>query len=373
MYTGTSIGIALDASGLIILALALLAMLHSQYNNKHWTPHFSQFFLSAMLHFAALSMKITAGVHRIYRRGTLNLASSYGIAALAFDAVSVILFILYTLSDEDGHLRLDKRKIPISGLTILGAVIPNLIALGLELMVDGITFLGISYAISLHLAYMILNTRTERDLEEREETLSIRQAKLLTEQIQPHFIFNSLSSIEALCMIDPMAAAKSVEDFSGYLRGNIDALTSEAPIPFRTELSHIEQYILLEKADPARQFTVEYDLKAEDFLIPALTVQPIVENAVKHGALSRTDGSGVIRISTEDIGGFVRISVEDNGVNALGGKKSSSHRSTGIQNVKTRLAAQCGGRLDITQKETGTKAIFMIPKSGGKNVHTDRR
>ncbi len=363
-YVTNTAGIALDISGLVMLTIMLISMFFSRYNKRHWTGHFSQLFNAAVLHFIALSMKIAGGENVLYVDASPQVYRMHVISALALDCASVLFFLLFLFSDTDGKLRLDKRVRPISGIIIFCGILPNLLALVFEQMLPEISILGMSYAVSLSLAYIVMRLQNETVIEEAENMLTMRQNKVLVEQIQPHFIFNSLSAIEALCYIDPMAAAKSLEDFSGYLRGNIDALSSEDPISFETELQHIRQYIALEQADPARAFTVEYDLKFRDFDIPALTVQPIAENAVKHGALSHTDGSGVVRISTDRIGNFIQIVVEDNGIGAAVTDKQKSHRSTGIESVKARLAAQCGGSLNITHADNGTKAIFMIPQKG---------
>jgi LytS/YehU family sensor histidine kinase len=173
-------------------------------------------------------------------------------------------------------------------------------------------------------------------------------------------VFNSLTSISSLCYTDPDAAAQAVADLSGYLRGNINALSSDEPIPFDTELSHIRQYVSLEQADPARAFSMEYDLVAEAFLIPPLTVQPLVENAVKHGALTHRDGSGKVRLSTEDRGQFVRVVVEDNGVRQTN-EKASAHEGVGLSSVQKRLEG-FGGSMQVDIGDGGSRACVLIPR-----------
>ena len=153
-----------------------------------------------------------------------------------------------------------------------------------------------------------------------------------------------------------------------YLRGNIDGLTSEALIPFDTELRHIRQFVALELADPSRQFAFDYELDVRDFSLPALTVQPIVENAVKHGALTRRDGKGRVLLSTEALGDYIRITVSDNGLDNSGltdaqreSRGGSAPGGIGIESTRKRLEAMCGGDLQISSDATGTRAVILIP------------
>ena len=99
------------------------------------------------------------------------------------------------------------------------------------------------------------------------------------------------------------------------------------------------------------------------FMIPPLTVQPIAENAIKHGALTRRDGTGKVVIKTEDHGENIVITVSDNGTGAKLTDKQKEHRSVGIENAKKRLAVQCGGTLDVNIGENGCTAVITLPKT----------
>lgn len=216
------------------------------------------------------------------------------------------------------------------------------------------------------------HNKVQQKLYQSKLELEQSKNKLLVAQIQPHFIFNSLMCIQDLCYTDGETAAQCLEDFAGYLRGHIDAITSDFFVPFETELEHIQQYIALEKAGRNIPFEVKFILNVTDFNIPALTVQPIVENAVKHGALSHRNGTGKVIIRSEKVGDAIHISVEDNGQNASLAEKQKNHRSIGIENVRKRLSAQCDGILDISINENGTKAVIIIPKQKGEtDVHND--
>ena len=191
--------------------------------------------------------------------------------------------------------------------------------------------------------------------------LERQRLKLLVVQIQPHFIFNVLTAIQSLCYTDSMKAAECIDVFGDYLRANINSISSDEPIEFDDELEHIRQYIDLEKASRDDDFTVIYELRVRDFKLPPLTVQPIVENAVKHGALSRRDGTGFVKIMTEERDGGIVITVTDNGSGAGLTAMQKEHKSIGIENVRQRLKLQCGGSLDISLTPQGSVSVITIP------------
>ena len=182
----------------------------------------------------------------------------------------------------------------------------------------------------------------------------------LMSQIHPHFIYNTLGSIEQLCELDPPKAAKLVNDFSKYLRGNFGELDNPKLIRVSKELEHTEYYISIEKVRfPDIEFIAE--MNSCDFSIPALTIQPIVENAIKHGILKREVG-GTIKVRVYESDSSYFVSVKDNGVGfdvvELGQKNH-----VGLRNIRSRLEAMCGGTLHIESIiGVGTKITVEIPK-----------
>lgn len=201
----------------------------------------------------------------------------------------------------------------------------------------------------------------EKELRVREEELNTLKTQMLQNQIRPHFIFNTLLAIKQLCIEEPAAAAQAIQNFASYLRANLEAMTVTECVPFSKELSCIKEYIALEQADPASKFRVEYDIRFEDFTLPLLSVQPIVENAVRHGVVSNANG-GLISISTAREGSNAVIVVADNG----SGMSSSTaqqeeHRSIGMKNTKERLKLMCGGDFNIATTGHGTIVHFTIP------------
>jgi sensor histidine kinase YesM len=162
-----------------------------------------------------------------------------------------------------------------------------------------------------------------------------------------------------------MRARFMVNSFSEYLRNNLSSLEAPGLITFEIELSHVNTYLDIEKVRFEDTLEIEYDIKCMDFSLPVLTVQPIVENAVKHGT-SKKRGGGRVRISTEDDGQDYVITVSDTGCGFDPDvPKNDGKRHVGIENVRQRLANMCSGSLTIESKVgEGTVATIRIPKGG---------
>jgi sensor histidine kinase YesM len=186
---------------------------------------------------------------------------------------------------------------------------------------------------------------------------------LMISQIQPHFLYNILNTIYHLCDKDIELAKKAVDEFSTYLRNNINSLSTTELISFDTELEHIKTYINLEKIRFGVELNVVYDIKTSDFYLPILSIQPLVENAIKHG-VSKRRGGGKVTISSYEDDLYYIISIIDTGVGYDLNQITSDGKShIGIKNVKDRLESRVDGKL-ILESEigVGTKAIVYIPK-----------
>ena len=205
--------------------------------------------------------------------------------------------------------------------------------------------------------------KEEKEVAEAKLALKESNNSLVLSQIQPHFLYNALTSIYRLCDVKPEAAKEAVSNFSKYLRGNLDSIKQTKMISFADELKHLQAYLSLEKIRYDDDLDIKYDIKATEFFIPPLTVQPLVENAVDHG-ISDLPGGGLVTISTEEKRDYYEIRVSDNGVGFDPGKIPIDGRShVGIANVQSRLNIMCHGTLDIKSAPgDGTVAIIQIPK-----------
>lgn len=198
----------------------------------------------------------------------------------------------------------------------------------------------------------------------KDDSLKEQRFQILMSQIRPHFLYNTLGAIQELCDSDPQEAGKATAKFSRYLRGNMDTLGNTEPVPFGKELEHTKLYLELEKLRFESSLQIIYDIKCTDFLIPALTLQPIAENAVRHGIRGKRGGVGTVRISTLRTDEGFKILVEDNGAGFDPEKipEADERSHIGITNVRERLERVCGGSLTIeSEPGVGTRATILIP------------
>ena len=205
--------------------------------------------------------------------------------------------------------------------------------------------------------------KKENELLEKEVELSESRIDLMVSQIQPHFLYNVITSIMAICMQSSEKAIAALADFADYLRGNLDSLQSEKMIAFSKELHHIESYMRLEALRFADKLNIEYDIEVKDFLVPTLAVQPLMENAVKHGVGQKEEG-GTVRLITRELGDHILIIVEDTGVGFDPAKKKDDGRShLGLENVKRRISVMSKGEMDIVSHAgQGTTITLKLPK-----------
>lgn len=208
-----------------------------------------------------------------------------------------------------------------------------------------------------------------RKLETEKTALNaqLAQSRISTmmSQIRPHFIYNTLGSIEQLCDVDPQKAGELVHNFAKYLRGNFGELDNPRPILVSQEMEHVRYYVSIEGVRfPDMTFLLEMD--SNDFHIPALSVQPIVENAIKHGLMKLPKG-GTVRVATYETDTHYCISVTDDGVGFDTNELRDEKKHVGIRNIRERLKAMVNGTLEIESTVgVGTKVLITIPKEVGK-------
>ncbi len=192
---------------------------------------------------------------------------------------------------------------------------------------------------------------------------------VMVSQIRPHFIYNALTSIAMMCTIDPETAQEATVTFADYLRGNMDSLNQSKPVPFTTELEHLKKYLYIEKMRFDDLLNVEYDIQTVDFQLPLLSIQPLVENAVKHGVGMKEDG-GTVTIATKETDTAYEVIIKDDGVgfDPDAPKEDDGRSHVGMENTKKRLHDLCGARVEITSViDEGTTAKVILPKEGQPN------
>ncbi|WP_181907284.1 response regulator [Cohnella lupini] len=190
---------------------------------------------------------------------------------------------------------------------------------------------------------------------------------LIQAQIKPHFLYNTLNTIASLSEIDPEKTRELLNDFGSYLRSSFDMRNLDKKVPFSKEWTLVESYLQIEQARFGNRMKVTTALPDNlQFGIPPLSIQPIVENALRHGILPRFEGGNLLIAVSEEVGGY-RIIVRDDGVGFASDKieavLSGTYRSgIGLLNVHRRLLNTFGEGLIIESKEgLGTEVSFRIP------------
>lgn len=209
--------------------------------------------------------------------------------------------------------------------------------------------------------YVVFILRTEFKAQKADRyrhRIEALQSEILREQITPHFIFNTLNTIQALYHESTAAGDRAMGLFSAHLRANVDAAGADR-IPFEQELRIIQNYVDLENLKHAQAFNVVFDIDCADFDVPVLALQPFVENAIKHSKVNATD-DGAIVISTYETDGAITIEIADNGV----GFDPAAVRKTacGIRNATERFQLLLGASVTVRSAAgLGTHITVLIP------------
>lgn len=240
-------------------------------------------------------------------------------------------------------------------------------------VLDGFCGISIGCIVS-GLAFMLIYTRIdnaqgERLLENkallarREAEMTETKMELMMSQIQPHFLYNALSSIAFLCTSDPAEAERATNDFSNFLRGNLKFIGSKLPVPFEIELNHVEQYLNIEKRRFPNRLNIVYDIQTKNFVIPALTLQTLVENAVRYSVSAKYEPT-TVRITAEETAGEHVVRIIDDGPGFdPAAKHTDDRRHIGLDGARYRLKEMVNGYLEIDSViGQGTTMTIHIPK-----------
>ncbi len=246
------------------------------------------------------------------------------------------------------------------------ATVPIAVTLLLQMFIEVYPIMDVSIVFSALTMYSLtLSDQVEQDLKHQREIarqqqeIANQRASIMVLQMRPHFIYNTMTSIYSLCNQDPKQARQVIRDFTVYLRKNFTAIASAEPVPFSSELEHARAYLAVEQAQYEDSLFVDYDTPHIRFRVPPLTLQPIVENAVKHG---RDPYAGAFHISIltrkTDSGSEVVVSDDGRGFDPTG----ANEPHIALKNIQQRLEIMCGGGLKITPGDSGgTVVTVTIP------------
>ena len=206
---------------------------------------------------------------------------------------------------------------------------------------------------------LILSNNVEQYTRQQQEIANER-ANVMVLQMRPHFIANTLATVYHLCKQDPDKAQQVTLDFTNYLRQNLSAIASEDTVPFADELTHTHAYLAVEQALHEDSLVVEFDTPHTFFRVPPLTLQPLVENAVKH-CIGRIEEPLHISVKTRQTDDGSEITVENNGPDFAPADDNEPHIA--LNNIRLRIEMMCKGTLTITPRESGGTVVkVFIPK-----------
>lgn len=351
---------------IVMMAAAYFRMLLPPHGwLKHWFRVLAAINVADLLYIAASqfgTMLYYFDEANVYHRGP-----GFYVCSVA-SMVSMLLLIGAVIASH-------KELQPFDLLTMILYVALPVASNVVQTLNYGISLNSIALACSmllLFLNYQVekshrLLQQEEQMLQDREKMMQMKlelqekQYQLMMSQIQPHFIFNTLTTIEQLCRTDAALAGQATKFFARYLRGNLDTINNSKLIPFAEELNHIRNYIWLEKIRFDEDLAYEESIEADDFLLPALTVQPLVENAVKHGLKSTLSGTVTVRLESRIVDGVAEIVVRDNG-GGMDTSKPLAGKHVGLTNVRERLEMMTGGTIEIQSTvNVGTEITLRIP------------
>ena len=286
-------------------------------------------------------------------------------------AIGQVIFTVVLLGAVIWELLRGTKKNRINlytGLLLLVTLLLDIAGVGQTMYSHGTcTKLCFAVAFVVHgfrtLKRVLVDYQSTRRAKKLEKELEESRIAILLSQMQPHFIYNILNVIYYLCGKDPAAAQEAISKFSDHLRNNLEATSQKELITFRKELDHIRTYLELEQLRFGEELSVVYDIEEDSFLLPVLSVQPLVENAVKHG-LAKKRGGGVVTISSQQTENAYRITVSDTGVGFdVDHYMDDGKVHVGLMNIRQRLASRMNATVDIDSTPgNGTTVTVTIPR-----------
>lgn len=280
-------------------------------------------------------------------------------------AVSSIVLIGSSFSELIGNRKNDVGRKKIGCIWFLGAgALADMLIYYIKGSSSGLLFvlIGIFCYVLIEAIQIFFSYADQKQLlEEKETQLTLSRITAMMSQIRSHFVFNILNAISGMCKYDPEKADETVVRFARYLRNNIDIVEDDKPVLFSTELVHIEDYVILEQIRFGDKIEFYADVEVDQFMIPPLIIQPVVENAIKHGVTKKQEGGTVVLRTWEDEEN-IKISVEDDGV-GFELSELEKEKSVGLKNIRYRLHHLVNGTLNIkSQTGSGTVVTISIPK-----------
>lgn len=217
------------------------------------------------------------------------------------------------------------------------------------------------------MSYIVSNKKNT----ELQIALEANNLKIKVAQMHPHFLYNALSAIQMIVKVSPDYAYQLLYDFTVHLRGTVRCLASDAPIPFSEELKNIKAYLNIEQMRFGDALKVVYDIQCDHFFVAPLVIQPIAENAARHGVFERGEDGGTITIRSYEATECYVIEVIDTGLGFDVKSVLSRNRisdSVGLKNIIFRLENLLNAKVAFESVVgKGTRVIVSLPKGQEPN------
>lgn len=285
-----------------------------------------------------------------FQRGILGY-SSHIVCVILIVVLLVVLFIWYK---DRGHYETG---------AVFFCALACIIAMLIETFTSKHGYLPTTIIISCIFYYLFLHTQVTRaDTIEKDLLLSDQRAAMTVSDLKPRFIYDVLGNLKGLPTKDPQKAEVAIDDLLTYLEMNMESTDFIHPVPFVDELKRTQKYLKIEQAR-LPHLRVHFEIEDTDFNIPALTVQQMVENCIRHGMDNNDKGTIVIKSFGSDSGHTIIIQDNGRGFSTEAAMNSENQGSRfGIVNVTDRLQRMVNGDLNIvSSQDVGTTVMISIP------------
>ena len=244
-------------------------------------------------------------------------------------------------------------------VALLTYLLPMTVAIIVHMFGTAELFIVFGMAFLAMMMFVLILSDNMAHYVKQQQEIAHQRTDIMALQMRPHFIYNTMRTIYYLCKQDADKAQQVTLDFTSYLRRNFAAIVSDHTVPFGDELEHTRAYLAVEQAQHEDNLFVEFDTPHTNFRVPPLTLQPLVENAIKHGM--SPDGDPLhIYVKTRQTNSGSEIIVENDGPPFNPANDNEPHIA--LSNIRERLEMMCGGKLEILPRENGTTVILTVPK-----------
>lgn len=318
--------------------------------------------INVLMHLSAFFTDIVFTIDEVgWRGGPLNFWCLLTSAVILVYILGIIIF----------HYKDKQWKDIVFHVFWLSAVVLAVVADSVWNKRQWVDYLTISMVCVTVFSYLWFHNRFVKEYEA--DIIEKQRMRLVLSQVQPHFIYNTLSSIRNI-EGNPDETKRAITEFANYIRGSLAALDGKERVPFSQEISFVKDYVALQQRRFPDHFVVKYDIQDEDFSIPPLTVQILVENAIKHGILVRYDPGTITIHSHSDAENHI-VYVGDDGV-GFDTETLEKNDRVGLRAVRNRLEYFLGGTVTVESEiGQGTTVTLTIPRTQlyGKEKGEDKK